>query len=77
MCRSLHAEQNCIINASRNDMIDSDLYLYGMDAISEFVSDCQKEKEELDDETVIYQVMKYKANILKNRYLMNKNTLDK
>lgn len=30
MCRSLHAEQNCIINASRNDMIDSDLYLYGM-----------------------------------------------
>ncbi len=31
MCRSLHAEQNCIINASRNDMIDSDLYLYGMD----------------------------------------------
>lgn len=32
MCRSLHAEQNCIINASRNDMINSDLYLYGMDA---------------------------------------------
>ena len=31
MCRSLHAEQNCIINASRTDMIDSDLYLYGMD----------------------------------------------
>lgn len=31
MCRSIHAEQNCIINASRNDMIDSDLYLYGMD----------------------------------------------
>lgn len=30
MCRSLHAEQNCIINASRNDMIDSDLYLYGI-----------------------------------------------
>ena len=31
MCRSLHAEQNCIINASRTDMIDSDLYLYGID----------------------------------------------
>lgn len=31
MCRSLHAEQNCIINASRNDMINSDLYLYGID----------------------------------------------
>lgn len=31
MCRSVHAEQNCIINASRNDMINSDLYLYGVD----------------------------------------------
>ena len=31
MCMSQHAEQNCIINASRTDMIDSDLYLYGMD----------------------------------------------
>ena len=31
MCRSLHAEQNCIINASRNEMIDSDLYLYGIE----------------------------------------------
>ena len=31
MCRSIHAEQNCIINASRNDMLDSDLYLYGID----------------------------------------------
>ena len=31
MCRSIHAEQNCIINASRNDMIDSDLYVYGID----------------------------------------------
>lgn len=34
MCRSLHAEQNCIINASRNDMIDSDLYLYGVDVVT-------------------------------------------
>ena len=29
MCRAIHAEQNCIINASREQMIDSDLYLYG------------------------------------------------
>lgn len=32
MCRSVHAEQNCIINASKEQMIDSQLYLYGCDA---------------------------------------------
>ena len=45
MCRSLHAEQNCIINASRNDMIGSDLYLYGIDVnsndIVENLDSCQ------------------------------------
>lgn len=50
---------------------------YGIEAITEFASDCQKERDELEDETTIYQVIKYKANILKNRYLMNKNILDK
>ncbi len=29
MCRSVHAEQNAIISAKRNDMIDSTLYLVG------------------------------------------------
>lgn len=29
MCRSVHAEQNAIISASRNDMIGSTLYLVG------------------------------------------------
>lgn len=32
MCRSVHAEQNAIISASRRDMIDSTLYLVGKDA---------------------------------------------
>lgn len=32
LCRSVHAEANCIISASRNDMIDSTLYLTGIDA---------------------------------------------
>lgn len=32
MCRSVHAEQNAIISASRNDMIGSVLYLVGKDA---------------------------------------------
>ena len=29
-CRSVHAEQNAIISASRKDMIDSELYLVGI-----------------------------------------------
>lgn len=29
LCRSVHAEQNAIISASRKDMIDSSLYLVG------------------------------------------------
>lgn len=50
---------------------------YGMEAINEFEEDCKKEKEILEDETTIYQVMKYKANILRNRYLNNKDLFDK
>lgn len=32
LCKSVHAEQNCIISASRLDMIGSTLYLSGRDA---------------------------------------------
>ena len=32
LCRSVHAEQNAIISASRNNLIDSTLYLAGKDA---------------------------------------------
>ncbi len=32
LCRSVHAEANCIISASRRDMIGSTLYLVGRDA---------------------------------------------
>ena len=32
MCRSVHAEANAIISASRHEMIDSTLYLVGMEA---------------------------------------------
>ena len=32
MCRSVHAEANCIISASRRDMIGGTLYLAGRDA---------------------------------------------
>ncbi len=32
LCRSVHAEQNAIISASRRDLIDSILYLVGIEA---------------------------------------------
>ncbi len=32
LCRSVHAEQNAIISASRKDMIDSTLYMVGKDS---------------------------------------------
>ena len=34
LCRSVHSEANCIISASRRDMIDSTLYLVGKDAVT-------------------------------------------
>lgn len=34
LCRSVHAEANCIISASRHDMIGSELYLSCLDAKS-------------------------------------------
>ena len=38
LCRSVHAEQNAIISSSRKDMINSTLYLVGVDAkTGEFV----------------------------------------
>ena len=40
MCRSVHAEANAIISASRNECIGADLYLVGHDALSgEVLSD--------------------------------------
>ena len=30
-CRSVHAEMNCIISASRREMLGATLYLYGYD----------------------------------------------
>ena len=50
---------------------------YGMEALAEFEADCCKERDSLEDETTVYQIMKYKANILKNRYLTNKTIFDK
>ena len=32
LCRSVHGEQNAIISASRNELIDADLYMVGINA---------------------------------------------
>ena len=32
LCRSVHAEQNAIISTSRNELIDADLYMVGINA---------------------------------------------
>lgn len=39
MCRSVHAEQNAIISASREEMIGSTLFLVGREADGEYISD--------------------------------------
>jgi len=39
LCRSVHAEANAIISASRSDMIGSTLYLVGKEPTGEYVPD--------------------------------------
>ena len=40
LCRAVHSEQNCIINASREQMIGSTLYLYGIEvSTNEIIKD--------------------------------------
>lgn len=42
LCRSVHAEQNAIISAARKDMIDSTLYLVGIEnSTGEYVKDAR------------------------------------
>ncbi len=37
LCRSVHAEQNCIIAASRNDTLGSEMYLVGKNADGSYI----------------------------------------
>ena len=41
LCRSVHAEQNAIISASRKDIIGATLYLYGYDFIAQKTIDAE------------------------------------
>ena len=38
-CHSVHAEQNAMLSASRNEMIDSTMYLYGSESFGEDIID--------------------------------------
>ena len=86
MCRSIHAEQNCIINAKRSDMIGSTLYLYGMnandDSLIENLDSCQLckkmiinagiEKVVLPDSKNKYKVIDVKSWVDNDETLTNK-----
>ena len=37
LCKAVHAEQNAIISASRKDMIDATMYIYGRDLVKDVV----------------------------------------
>ncbi len=41
LCRSVHAEQNAIISASRKDMIDSTMYLVGKNPDGSYVANAR------------------------------------
>lgn len=38
LCKSVHAEQNAIIHASRSEMIDAKMYIYGTNMIDDSVA---------------------------------------
>lgn len=50
-CQSVHAEQNCIISASRKDMIGATLYMVGFDLIHEI-------DNETNEHTITWQPIK-------------------
>jgi len=70
-CRSVHAEMNAIISAARKDMIDSTLYLVGVDAkTGAFVEDtkpcsiCSRLITNAGVSTLITRVNKHNFNTL-------------
>lgn len=63
LCRSVHAEQNCIISAKRSDMIGSTMYISGFEAdtveIVENIESCEMCKRFILNagiEHVVYRV---------------------
>ena len=85
LCRSVHAEQNAIISASRRDMIDSTLYLVGINykfyTYVENANPCALCKRMISNsgiKEVIIRDTKKKYRIIKvQEYIDNDESLEK
>ena len=85
LCRSVHAEQNAIISASRRDMIDSTLYLVGINykdkAYVENANPCALCKRMIINsgiKEIIIRDTKKKYRIIKvEDYIKNDESLEK
>ncbi len=83
MCRSVHAEANAIITASRSQMIDSTLYITGIDSkTGELIPDvgscmmCKKMIINAGIETVIFRVSHDEYNVVKvSEWVKNDDSL--
>ncbi len=84
LCRSVHAEQNAIISATRKDMIGSTLYMVGKDAkTGEYVENssscsmCKRAVINAGIEKVIVRDSKTKyREILVSEWIENDDSLD-
>lgn len=84
MCRSVHAEQNAIISASRKDLIDSTLYLVGKECeTGEYVKNpapcmfCKRFIINAGIKTIILRNNKDEYEIIKvEKYIENDDSLE-
>lgn len=83
MCRSVHAEQNAIISASRKDMIGSTLYLVGKEITGEYVKKampcmfCKRMIINAGIEKVVIRDSKYEyREILVDDFILNDDSIE-
>lgn len=83
MCRSVHAEQNAIISASRKDMIGSTLYLVGKETTGEYVEKampcmfCKRMIINAGIEKVVIRDSKYEyREILVDDFILNDDSIE-
>lgn len=83
MCRSVHAEQNAIISASRKDMIGATLYLVGKEITGEYVKKampcmfCKRMIINAGIEKVVIRDSKYEyREILVADFILNDDSIE-
>jgi len=85
LCRSVHAEQNAIIHASRNDMIGSTMYLVGKEySTGEYIKDanpCSLCKKFIINAGIKYVVLRdsrdeYRIVDVQSEYVENDESLE-